>query len=303
MSIAVSFEANFQNNPSVAATNQWGKPMDDSQFDRMTREIAQGTSRRTLIKSLVGIGGVAVAGNWIRTNHAEAARRGFAGPTLPAPPTVQPTSTATPSCPSGQSWDGSGCACDVGITCGTACCGANFFCSSDIICRPNCFVGDTRIAMADGTSRPIAGIVSGDLVLGDDGRINRVVSNDHHMLGDRPLYGFNGSAPFVTASHPFMTDDGWKAVDPTFTFSEHHLPAVQRLQVGDRLVLLTGVLAHVTLGSPLTSTATPLEIETGSISLESLNGSAAPASTPLFNLRLDGNHTYFANELLVHNKI
>jgi hypothetical protein len=36
--------------------------------------------------------------------------------------------------------------------------------------------------------------------------------------------------------------------------------------------------------------------------LHSLTGRPSDPTTPLFNPRLDGDHTYFANGLLVHNK-
>jgi hypothetical protein len=163
-------------------------------------------------------------------------------------------------------------------------------------------VGETRIAMADGTSRPVAEIAEGDLVLGDDGRVNRVLGIDRLTLDDRLLFGFNGSQPFVTASHPFMTEDGWKAIDPTHSYTDHRVPAVGRLEIGTRLLLLTGVRIQAAIGGP-TLTETSLDIQTESHPLVSVERVSAPASTALLNLRLDGNHTYFANDLLVHNKI
>jgi hypothetical protein len=38
------------------------------------------------------------------------------------------------------------------------------------------------------------------------------------------------------------------------------------------------------------------------VPLGSLIGMPADPNTPLYNLRLDGDHAYFADELLVHNK-
>ncbi len=257
--------------------------MDGSQFDRMTRDLAKGTSRRTLVKSLIGIGGALIAGNRLGLDRAEAARRGFPGPTLPGNlpmppicPDCQAWNGATcvcasgiacdtgccgegtvcvdgscvtppPTCADGQSWNGSACECAVGLTCGSVCCADGTMCSSGA-CIPNpgclaleqpciqptdccsnycansvcrsiphgggCFVGETRIAKADGTSRPVAEIAEGDFVLGDGGRVNRVLGIDRLTLDNRLLYGLNGSQPFVTASHPFMTEDGWKAIDP-----------------------------------------------------------------------------------------
>jgi len=156
--------------------------------------------------------------------------------------------------------------------------------------------------MADGTSRPVAEIAEGDFVLGDDGRVNRVLGIDRLTLDNRLLYGFNGSQPFVTASHPFMTEDGWKAIDPTHSYTDHGVPAVGRLEIGNRLVLLSEVRIAAAIGGPALP-ETSLDIQTESHALTALGSVSAPASTALFNLRLDGNHTYFANDLLVHNKI
>lgn len=156
--------------------------------------------------------------------------------------------------------------------------------------------------MADGTSRAVADVAEGDFVVGDDGRVNRVLGIDRLTLDNRLLYGLNGSEPFVTASHPFMTEDGWKAVDPAHSYTDHRVPAVGRLEVGNRLVLLSQVRVPVVIGGPALLEGS-LDIQTESHPLMSLQGASAPASNPLYNLRLDGNHTYFANELLVHNKI
>jgi hypothetical protein len=156
--------------------------------------------------------------------------------------------------------------------------------------------------MADGISRPVAEIAEGDFVLGDGGRVNRVLGIDRLTLDNRLLYGFNGSHPFVTASHPFMTEDGWKAIDPTHSYTDHGVPAVGRLEIGNRLVLLSEVRIAAAIGGS-TLPETSFDIRTQSHPLMTLEGVSAPASTALFNLRLDGNHTYFANDLLVHNKI
>lgn len=44
------------------------------------------------------------------------------------------------------------------------------------------------------------------------------------------------------------------------------------------------------------------EVRLDSTRLASLVGKLADPGTPLYNLLLDGNHAYFANEMLVHNK-
>jgi hypothetical protein len=154
--------------------------------------------------------------------------------------------------------------------------------------------------MADGTSRPIEHILVGDLVLGNAGRINRVTKVLLPLLGHRPLYALNESNFFVTAGHPFMTEAGWKAIDPGQTPAEHSGLQVGRLTVGDRLLSLAAVAVPVGGGSSAYAEAADVRIEP--VALHRLVGQPADPATQLYNLRLDGNHTYFANDLLVHNK-
>jgi hypothetical protein len=194
-------------------------------------------------------------------------------------------------CPEGSLCDGA-----------TNCCGEEQV-TCIVPCPPDggsCFSGDTLIALADGSSRPIADIREGDLVLGDDGGVNRVLAVETPILGDRPLYRLDDGTAFVTGSHPFQTDDGWKAIDPALTYRDHHLPGVGRLSVGDRLVMLAGVL--IPAGHATGSIADPIEIRTEPRSVTAIVSVQSDPETQLYNLQLDGNHTYFANDLLVHNK-
>jgi hypothetical protein len=66
------------------------------------------------------------------------------------------------------------------------------------------------------------------------------------------------------------------------------------------LLILTGVLVPVAAGAG--ALADPVEVKVEHVLLERIERASEDPATPLYNLRLDGNHTYFANELLVHNK-
>ena len=156
------------------------------------------------------------------------------------------------------------------------------------------------IAMADGTSRPIEHVLVGDRVLGNAGRVNRVTEVRRPLLGQRQLYALNEGNFFVTAGHPFMTEEGWKAVDPSETPVEHSALRVGRLIVGDHLLTLTAAAVPVGAGRAINAEAIDVRIDP--IPLHGLIGRSADPATPLYNLRLDGDHTYFANDLLVHNK-
>lgn len=67
--------------------NRREQSMDQHRFDDITRTIGRGVSRRALLKSLLGIGGVAATG--AMAHDTKAARRGYAGP-LPKTPTPKP---------------------------------------------------------------------------------------------------------------------------------------------------------------------------------------------------------------------
>ena len=166
------------------------------------------------------------------------------------------------------------------------------------LCPPqSCFTGETLVAMADGTTKPIAMVERGDLVLGQTG-VNRVEAIERPLLGARRLYSLNGGAFFVTSEHPFQTDEGWKAVDPAATAAENPLLVVGRLQVGDRLLALVGATVPALAGGGNGA----VEPRFAALDLGSLIGMPADPATPLYNLRLDGDHTYVANDLVVHNK-
>jgi hypothetical protein len=158
--------------------------------------------------------------------------------------------------------------------------------------------------MADGTSRAIERIEVGDLVFGREGRINRVVEVERPLLGRRLLYALNESDFFVTAEHPFMTETDWMAIDPRATADENPALRVERLNVGDRLLVLAAVTMPIAVpvGGRGAWSDERFEVELETSSLVSLVGRPGHPSTPLYNLLLDGDHAYFANEMLVHDK-
>ena len=164
----------------------------------------------------------------------------------------------------------------------------------------SCFVAGTLVLMADGSQQPIETLRPGDAVLGRRGRVNRVVACERTPLGRRRLYALNGRQPFVTAEHPFLTTEGWKALDPEATRRENDHLHVAALQLGDRLC--RGIARRI--GGP----GGPAETERGLLflqsatALEALSAVEADPQTPLFNLLLDGDHSYVADGWIVHNK-
>jgi Hom_end-associated Hint len=164
----------------------------------------------------------------------------------------------------------------------------------------SCFVAGTLVLMADGSERPIETLRPGDAVLGRRGRVNRVVGSERTPLGRRRLYAFNGRRPFVTAEHPFLTSEGWKALDPEATRRENDRLHVAALQVGDRIC--RGIVRRVGgEGGPAESGRELLFLQSATV-LEALAAVEGDPRMLLFNLLLDGDHSYVADGWIVHNK-
>ncbi|MFM4807724.1 Hint domain-containing protein [Aeromonas hydrophila] len=157
----------------------------------------------------------------------------------------------------------------------------------------SCFVAGTRILMADGEERPIETLQVGERVRDQYGRSNRILAIERVLLGARRLYGLNRLAPFFTAEHPLLTTRGWAAIAPAMTRTENPTLAVLPLFTGMHLL---GWSEHGSTGNlALAPQPIPLLVE-------SLCWLGAPPTTALFNLILDGSHSYVANGLIVHNK-
>lgn len=157
----------------------------------------------------------------------------------------------------------------------------------------SCFVAGTCILMADGEERPIETLQIGERVRDQYGHSNRILAIERVLLGERRLYGLNRLAPFFTAEHPLLTTRGWAAIAPAMTRSENPTLAVLPLFTGMHLL---GWSEHGSAGNlALAPHPTPLLVE-------SLCWLDAPPTTALFNLILDGSHSYVANGLIVHNK-
>ena len=288
--------------------------MDPTRFDELTKALASSTSRRQALRRIGGIlGGTALAsllpgrvlasggGN---STCAHFCNTVFGADTPQADECISQAAHKTGLCyecgPLSQCVQAGGiplggaCSCADGDQC-NCCCGS---CLQGVFVT--CFTAGTLIAMADGTSRPIEHVLVGDLVLGSAGRVNWVVEIERPLLGQRHLYALNESDFFVTAEHPFMTEEGWKSIDPTALAAEGSTLPAGRLAVGDRLLTLAA--AAVPVGAGKSAGAEALDVRIESVALRSLVDRPADPATQLYNLRLDGDHTYFANELLVHNK-
>lgn len=142
---------------------------------------------------------------------------------------------------------------------------------------PSCFVANTLVTLADGSKKNIQDVKVGDVLKGE--KTNNIVLGLHRPELTGPLYSFNGGRYFVTAEHPFKTTDGWKSINPKLTADENIGITVTPLKVGDTLVT-----------------------DHGNVKLLSIDGKVGKKDTGLYNFFLDGDHTYYADGYLVHNK-
>ncbi len=147
-----------------------------------------------------------------------------------------------------------------------------------------CFVPGTEIRMADGSIKLIEDVVIGDQLIGKDGNINTVLEYIRPVLGSRSLISFNNGVAFITDDHPVLMADGsWKSVDPDATLSKYASLTdrnIGQLAVGDVI-------------------ATP---DGAGFRIASIERHQHNADLQLYNFSLDGDHTYVANNLVVHNK-
>jgi hypothetical protein len=128
--------------------------VDDRRFDALALSFGRGGSRRSLLKGLLGFGGVAVAGGLV--DDVEAARR----PT----PTPRP-----PTCPGEQTPCAEGCCCPGGTTtCGAACCpDGQAQCCDGACCYGTCY-GEELCCEYPNEYCSVDGCCSGECV--DEGR-------------------------------------------------------------------------------------------------------------------------------------
>lgn len=162
----------------------------------------------------------------------------------------------------------------------------------------SCFTPDTLVTMADGESRRIEEVVVGDLVVAQDGGINRVIGIETPWLGDRRLFSLNEDEPFITSEHPIMTERGWAAINPSATAGENPDLPVVALRVGEIIHRLRSIRVPAMANVPTDHA----EVHIEPTKLERIVSEDAAPGTMLYNLLLDRDHTYFANGYLVHNK-
>lgn len=124
--------------------------------------------------------------------------------------------------------------------------GNHTYIADGLVVHNKCFIAGTHVLLADGSSKDIADVKLGDVLLGHSGTHNEVVEDHSQPISTRerqPIwYGFNGLGGFVTAAHPILTKKGWRAVDVAEVKRLEILPDedVQQLEIGDEMLCKDG---------------------------------------------------------------
>lgn len=78
---------------------------------------------------------------------------------------------------------------------------------------PSCFSSDTMVLMYDGSLKKISRIVSGDKITTPQGQ-KKVMLVSVPLRGKRDLYSLEGHTFCFSATHPFLSKNGYACVDP-----------------------------------------------------------------------------------------
>lgn len=159
-----------------------------------------------------------------------------------------------------------------------------------------CFSAGTLITLSDHTQKFIEEVEVGDEVFGWDGeklvpaKVIRL-DNDHTVgshaeackkLGDEPsLYTINDTGIEFTPEHPFLTKDGWKSLVPDPNqepYKTEQEPKV--LSVGD----------HINRNGEWEE-------------IKEIRVVRSNPDEPVYNLVIEGVHSYIADGIIVHNKL
>lgn len=151
-----------------------------------------------------------------------------------------------------------------------------------------CFVGDTKITMADGLIKNIEDIRAGDLILTYDPETLLIKKPGEVTSIESPIKDdiiefilSNGTTIEATTEHPFwVIGKGWASYSPERTMLDHKMD-VAKIEKDDMLLDVKG--NHVIL----------LDMKDNNIEFKKV-----------YNILMsEGYHTYYANDILVHNKL
>jgi hypothetical protein len=144
----------------------------------------------------------------------------------------------------------------------------------------SCFDPMALVTMHDGSHKHIKDVLVGDLVMNQDGSSNTVLDIETPTLQNRLIYSFNKHWAFVSEEHPILTTTGWAAFNPnSWAVEEEFVGKLSKIEIGTEIITKNG---------------TELVTE--------IRGHEFPEEYVIYNLMLDGDHTYIVENCVVHNK-
>jgi len=161
----------------------------------------------------------------------------------------------------------------------------NFF-ANGLLAHNRCFVAGTEVKLSNGDTKNIEDIIPGDSIISfnedskkkESREVTEVNSfSSEHII---KITLADGTVISSTDDHPYYVD-GYKlaSVDPDSTNADYDLPDdVIQLSIGDFVYNFEGDLIEIS-------------------SIEEIEG-----SVNTFIITVDGNHNFYANSILVHNK-
>ena len=149
-----------------------------------------------------------------------------------------------------------------------------------------CFVAGTKVNLADGSIKNIEDVKSGDIVVTFDLKSESLKNNIVNSVFSKTVnniveYKFsNGENLKCTFDHPiYVESKGWASFDNELSNKSYSLEKnVNKIEINDTVKLFNGI-----------STIVDILVHN--------------EETKVYNLQdIEGNHNYFANNILVHNR-
>lgn len=176
---------------------------------------------------------------------------------------------------------------DVTVTAVTACGSTN-----SIIGVNPCFLAGSPVHMADGTTKAIEDVLVNDLVIGAFGEINRVLALHRPILGGSAKMCKINDEHSTTNHHPHISvDKQFYCGDPELvsgtTYGRNHNVIDEHGNTVERML-------HGLAKERIRKLEIGVELKTieGSRIVDTVEVYSMPETTQLYNLVIDGSHTY-----------
>ncbi len=151
-----------------------------------------------------------------------------------------------------------------------------------------CFLPGTRVHVDSKRQKPIEQLEENDVIIGNGGVKGVVSSEKAGVIVKSPtlVYGFNDDEPFFLGSHPFWSQDGWRALCPSTAKAENPWLDIGELMQGDYVRKIAD------------AGAAKLQYEW--VKIDKINTKIYPEGTEFHGIHTrEGYRTYHANGYLV----